>query len=407
MFSSQLLYIVFLLILLLLLLVTECKTTARSDFLHINVLLRTFFVALCRISLFPLLGVPECPYGRHSNAQDIEQTEEKKIVLSKPLSLDQGDSPHGDHKPPNLIQRVLSLFKDIRPGSDLTTMQLPPLFNLPKSHLQVYGESVYCVGKDMLGKCSSGESPVERFIAVVAWSISTDRPWIFGFVPYNSILGETHHVSRGTLNVLFEQISHHPPVTALHATDEEQHLELLWCQHAVPKFYGTSVEVVVHGKRELKLLNQGETYAFKPPKLSIKFLPVPKTEWAGTQRIRCKETDLEAEFSYGEKSFLGYKGNPRSVKGKIFFSSSSKPIFEIDGHWDNVVNEGILSKDWGKAREAKKAVEERQRELLRERKSRGETWVPKHFIVSCTNKDGWDCSPIEKIVPPAPIVVPL
>lgn len=83
---------------------------------------------------------------------------------------------------------------------------MPPLFNLPKSHLQVYGESVYCVGKDMLEKCNSGESPVERFIAVVAWSISTDRPWIFGFVPYNSILGETHHVSRGTLNVLFEQV---------------------------------------------------------------------------------------------------------------------------------------------------------------------------------------------------------
>lgn len=42
----------------------------------------------------------------------------------KPFSLDQGDSPHGDHKLPNVIQRVLSLLKDIRPGSDLTTMQV-------------------------------------------------------------------------------------------------------------------------------------------------------------------------------------------------------------------------------------------------------------------------------------------
>ncbi|GMN62076.1 hypothetical protein TIFTF001_031171 [Ficus carica] len=93
----------------------------------------------------------------------------------------------------------------------------------------------------------------------------------------------------------------------------------------------------MHGKRELKLLNLGETYSINAPKLLFKFFPVPKAEWAGTQRIRCEETDLEAEITYGGKSFLGFKGNPRSVKGKIFFASSSKPIFEIDGHWDKTV----------------------------------------------------------------------
>lgn len=70
------------------------------------------------------------------------------------------------------------------------------------------------------------------------------------------------------------------------------------------------------------------------------------------------------------------------------------------------VNEGILTGDWEKATEAKRAVEEKQRELLRERKSKGETWIPKHFIVSYNKEDGWDCSPKEKIVSPAPIVVP-
>ena len=71
------------------------------------------------------------------------------------------------------------------------------------------------------------------------------------------------------------------------------------------------------------------------------------------------------------------------------------------------VSKGIMSKDWAKAREEKKVVEEKQRELLRERESKSETWVPKHFIVSYSMENGWDCSPIEKVVPPAPIVVPL
>ena len=85
-------------------------------------------------------------------------------------------------------------------------VQLPPLFNIPKSHLQCFGESVYCVASDIMSRCNSGESPLDRFIAVVTWSISTVRPVIFGVAPYNPILGETHHVSRGNLNVLLEQV---------------------------------------------------------------------------------------------------------------------------------------------------------------------------------------------------------
>ncbi|KAF2309712.1 hypothetical protein GH714_004750 [Hevea brasiliensis] len=122
----------------------------------------------------------------------------------------------------------------------LFQVQLPPLFNIPKSHLQCYGESVYAVGEDLLHKCNSAEKSQERFISVVAWSISLTRPTIFGCAPYNPILGETHHVSKGSLNVLLEQVSHHPPVSALHATDEKENIEMIWCHNPVPKFYGIS-----------------------------------------------------------------------------------------------------------------------------------------------------------------------
>ncbi|KAF4393851.1 hypothetical protein F8388_018342 [Cannabis sativa] len=112
---------------------------------------------------------------------------------------------------------------------------------MPKSQLQCYGELVYCVGDDLLNKCNIGESPIERFKAVLAWNFSTLRPLIFGVVPYNPILGETHHVSKGTLNVLVEQVSHHPSVTALYATDEKENIQLLWCQYPVAKFSDTEI----------------------------------------------------------------------------------------------------------------------------------------------------------------------
>ena len=68
------------------------------------------------------------------------------------------------------------------------------------------------------------------------------------------------------------------------------------------------------------------------------------------------------------------------------------------------LSEAILKNDWEKARQAKQVVEERQRELLRERELRGETWIPKHFMVSYSKERGWDCSPIHNWVSAAPIV---
>lgn len=390
--------------------------------------------------------------GTTSSGSGGNSNNRRKAVLTAPLKLE-GDKDEGeDYRAPNILQRVLGLLKNVCPGTDLTRFQVPPVFNIPKSMLQLYGEPVYCVSKDTLGQCANGSSPIDRFISVVAWNISTLRPLMFGVSPYNPTLGETHHVSRGTLNVLLEQVSHHPPVTALHATDDKNGIEMIWCQYAVPKFTGTSVETVVKGQRELKLLKTGENYVVGAPNLVIRFLPVPGVYWSGNIRVHCQETGLEAELCFGGSSFLSRRANQRSIRGKIFMSSSRKTICEVNGHWDRAVtvkdvsngnltviydatnvlsglktpivkdpeglwpsesavvwaevSQNILSKCWEKAREAKTAVEEKERELLKERKEKGEIWVPKHFTVSYSKEDGWTCSPIQRLVTPAPIVVP-
>ncbi|KAI8571446.1 hypothetical protein RHMOL_Rhmol01G0120900 [Rhododendron molle] len=405
----------------------------------------------------------EANRGGSSNYSNTTSSRRKRkaVILTAPLKLEgeEGD----DYRAPNILQRVLGLLKNVRPGTDLIRfqatkmpqavedlrfqhmynmfdgwkssqfngVQMPPIFNIPKTMLQVYGESVYCVSKDLLGQCANGRSPVDRFISVVAWNISTLRPLMFGVAPYNPILGETHHVSRGTLNVLCEQVSHHPPVSSLHATDDNNGIEIIWCHNIVPKFNGASVESVVNGQRELKLLNRGENYVLGTPNLLIRFLPVPGVHWSGNIRIYCQETGLEAELCFGGNSFLGRRANQRSIRGKIFMASSRKTIYEVNGHWDRAVtvkdvsngkltglwpsesavvwaevSQNILSKCWEKAREAKTAVEEREREMLRERKAKGETWVPKHFTVSYSKEGGWTCLPNQRLVPPAPIVVP-
>ncbi|XP_056692893.1 oxysterol-binding protein-related protein 4B isoform X1 [Spinacia oleracea] len=387
------------------------------------------------------------------HVRDLEIENKKYVILTSPLSLE--GTSDTDYKAPNILQLIFSLFKNVRPGADLTRFQLPPLFNMPKSQLQCYGELVYCVNKDMLSKCAKGENAIDRMIAVIAWNLSTVRTPTFGVAPYNPVLGETHHASRGTLNILLEQVSHHPPITAMHATDETSNIELVWCQQAIPKFHGTYIDGVINGKRRLNLLQKGESYVMNSPIMQFRLLPKPGASWVGNVKIKCQETDLEAQLSFKSDSFLGFKGGNGAIKGKIVESSSMKKLFEIHGHWDRIVyikdttdgetkvlytpkevisalptptlrdpvegvwqsesaavwaevSKGIINKEWDKAREAKRAVEERERELHKQRKSIGEIWVPKHFdLCRYTPENGWDCTPKQKTVSPAPIILPI
>ncbi|KAL0337132.1 UNVERIFIED_CONTAM: Oxysterol-binding protein-related protein 4B [Sesamum calycinum] len=306
--------------------------------------------------------VTECDFGT-------------KAVLTAPLSLE-GEESNSEYRAPNIIQRILSLLTS-----------LPPQFNIPKSQLQCYGESVYSISSNMLSKCAEGETSLNRFVSVVAWSISMVRPLAFGLAPYNPVLGETHHVSRGTLNVLLEQVSHHPPVSALHAM--KQNIEL--------QFHGTHIEIEVHGKRQLKLLNKNETYTMSPPNCH-KILTVPGVDWLGNATVRCQETGLEAELCYRGNSFLprpsvyigrlkersfcrrrwrlfmrltatGIGENCHSEGKKTDAKERRLPLLRIAVLstesavvWGEV-NQGILQKSWDKAREAKtmKAGSQRKR----------------------------------------------
>ncbi|KAJ0251438.1 Oxysterol-binding protein-related protein 4B [Hirschfeldia incana] len=378
----------------------------------------------------------------------------RHVVLTKPYSLE--DEKDSEDTASNVIRRILSLVKNIRPGSDLTNFQLPPQLNLPKSQLQCYGEMIYSFGgHDLLGECSRREHPVERLKSVVAWNISKLRPVLFGFAPYNPVLGETHHVSNGYINVLIEQVSHHPAVSALQATHEKANIDVMWVQHFIPKFRGIQrayVELEVKGERVMKLQSRKESYDMSPPRLIIRVLPSLRVDWAGKMKIKCPETDLEAELNLVSDSFIErFRGNNnRSVKGKISESSSGIKLYDIFGHWDRTVStknlktgeleviynanesisglkpptvknlkevmesesavvwsevsEGILNKDWERAGEAKKAVEEKQRKSMKQREVSGEPWVPKHFSVVKNGKD-WDCTPLHPTVPRAPLVI--
>ncbi|KAG0577005.1 hypothetical protein KC19_5G124700 [Ceratodon purpureus] len=377
---------------------------------------------------------------------------ERRIpTLTEPFRLERkGSFQDGKKKGgAGIVSTVMELLKGFRPGSDITKLQLPPQFNLPKSQLQVYGEAVYCCGQDYLGMCAAGVTPVDRMLAVVRFHLSTTRPAPFLKAPYNPVLGETHHVSVGELNVLCEQVSHNPPVTALYATNEVKKLEMLWWHQPVPRFYGGYVEASIIGQRRLKLLEHQETYEFTSPNLQIRFFPNAGTAWVGSTTVKCKETGLEAVVNFKPKTLFGMRGSSNKVSGKVFEKSSGNVLYELNGCWDGVVTlkdkatgitstlydaqdaiidihapavanlealspvesvnvwldvtTNMLNGDWDIAREAKRKLEETQRALKKERLSSGTVWSPKYF--SAVKGGGWEWNCAGQSVPSAPLVV--
>lgn len=57
----------------------------------------------------------------------IESEVGPRVFLTAPLSLEE-ESDVADYRAPNLLQRILSLFSSVRPGSDLTRIQVKFLF---------------------------------------------------------------------------------------------------------------------------------------------------------------------------------------------------------------------------------------------------------------------------------------
>ena len=96
------------------------------------------------------------------------------------------------------------------------------------------------------------------------------------------------------------------------------------------------VELEVKGKRVMKLQSRKETYDMNQPRLVIRLVPVPRADWAGKMKIKCPETDLEAELHLVSDSFIErFRGNNnRAVKGKISESSSGSKLYDIFGNWD-------------------------------------------------------------------------
>ncbi|CAL8068706.1 unnamed protein product [Calicophoron daubneyi] len=294
---------------------------------------------------------------------------------------------------------VLHILSQLKLGMDLTRIVLPTFILEKRSLLEMFAD--YMAHPDLFLNITCGKTPEDRMLAFVQWYLTafhSGRKDKIAKKPYNPIIGESFHCcwlatpsstevtqltnggqtklpvpdnsdqtaeqsSTNTDHVpvlityCAEQVSHHPPITALHIECPSYQMELDFSVHVKSKFGGMSISAAMVGKNILRLgEHDNEEYHFSlPTAYARSILTTPWVELGDKVSITCPQTGYSASVAFHTKPMRSNKLH--RVSGEIFaphpvsgtattsatsLSSSDKTldpnlVARVSGEWNNVL----------------------------------------------------------------------
>uniref|UniRef100_T2M5M8 Oxysterol-binding protein n=1 Tax=Hydra vulgaris TaxID=6087 RepID=T2M5M8_HYDVU len=147
-------------------------------------------------------------------------------------------------------------------GKDLSKMTMPVIFNEPISFLQRIAE--YMDYGFIMQKAANLPDPIDRIeVAVFVMSCNASTEDRVG-KPFNPLLGETYELIREDMDfrLIAEQVSHHPPISAIYAECPKSGIEMTMSMQPDIKFWGKSVEVKPKGHVIIKIPKYNDVYTF-------------------------------------------------------------------------------------------------------------------------------------------------
>ena len=164
---------------------------------------------------------------------------------------------------PNRSINVMSILKSVN-GKDLSTMPVPVNFNEPLSVLQRISEGLeYSQLLDIGAKC---QDRFEQMAYVAAFAISSYSTSTHRMnKPFNPLLGETYEFDRVDdlgWRCVSEQVSHHPPISAMHAESINGWKFFLEAAVSI-KFKGHYLLIAPTGSAHIEFTSSGDHYTMK------------------------------------------------------------------------------------------------------------------------------------------------
>ncbi|XP_017752323.1 PREDICTED: oxysterol-binding protein-related protein 8 isoform X3 [Eufriesea mexicana] len=326
---------------------------------------------------------------------------------------------------------IWCLMKQVRPGMDLSKVVLPTFILEPRSFLEKLADSYYHA--DLLSQAVIEDDAFTRMKGVVKWYLSGFYKKPQGLKkPYNPLLGETfrcywQHSNGSRTFYIAEQLSHHPPISGFYVTNRQDGFTISATIIAKSKFYGNSTSAILDGVAILTMLPRGEDYTMTIPYAHCKgiLMGTLSMELGGKVHINCEKTGYHTQLEFKLKPFLGGAEQMNQVTGGIRLGKET--LATISGYWDGQilitdkrtgqesvlfnptsevrkkrlkkytvpleyqglweseklwydVTQAINRDDQVTATEAKRQLEEAQRERAKERKLKAQEWVPKNFV---------------------------
>ncbi|RPD60801.1 Oxysterol-binding protein [Lentinus tigrinus ALCF2SS1-7] len=326
-----------------------------------------------------------------------------------------------------------SFLKSIASFSgDLSSLTAPPFILSPISLTEF--PAYWCERPGLFAAIGDAETEQDRSIAVLKWFISTlkgqytSRNEKLGSEkkPLNPVLGELFYGhwpdvdGRGQTNLVVEQVSHHPPITAYYICNPTKGLALQGHSAQKTSFSGGSIIVkqIGHAILTVELEDGGkEEFLITLPRLRIDGL------WYGSPYIELTETSY-IQSSSGWLSTIEYKGKgyfsgrSHSFKALLTPPKSTTPLKKYEGVWHETskdldtgeiftdvtspkeevtvgpvqdmhefesrklwqhVARGIREGDYETASREKSKIENEQRQRRREEQAAGTQWKKWHF----------------------------
>uniref|UniRef100_A0A8R1DNF1 Oxysterol-binding protein n=1 Tax=Caenorhabditis japonica TaxID=281687 RepID=A0A8R1DNF1_CAEJA len=225
----------------------------------------------------------------------------------------------------------VSIWDIIKPnlGKDFSRFTVPVFMNEPLSFLQRLSENVqYNYLLEMAAKCEDDLERAEYVAAFALATVSANHKRLSK--PFNPLLLETFELERNGVRFLAEQVSHHPPISAVYAESDEFTVE--GTVEPTLGFWMTKLIANPHAHLKLTFKKTGETYSWSAPKCAIYNVIMGKMYMNFTSHMKIESSgQYNTVFSFENKGYFTQKGGDVHVEGHIF--DGKNKIKALYGNW--------------------------------------------------------------------------
>ncbi|BDA40499.1 Oxysterol-binding protein-related protein 8 at N-terminal half [Coccomyxa sp. Obi] len=222
-----------------------------------------------------------------------------------------------------IFELIRDMGKQLLTGNiNLVNMSMPVKMFEPRSYLQKLSD--VWVHSRILLKAAACDDPMTRLKWMITWFVAglqhVFQSWR---KPFNPILGETWQATLddGT-TVFFEQISHHPPVSAFQMIGPGNEYEFAGYSQPEVQYKGNAVKTTARGKRRVKFAD-GSMVEITYPKYYLRgilYTSRPRGDIGGTARFVDAQHGLCCEVNFGKVQDATDKllQRPDAFSGSIF-----------------------------------------------------------------------------------------